>query len=702
MSKRHVKPLSVLRDEVQQYYFKTCEDYYGSKQSENKVTLLENSEKVMKIFQENESHLTKFPKFQNDPYPEIESLYVSKGRCSTGSGSPKSPKEKKPTAKIDLNIQDSLSASHRKKRYEKRQAASVPIQNQIPRYAFWTPIIRSSKTEDDPVLRHLYYFGEDSEDDGDIDYSDVYEDSIVGRNSIDPEGEQIAMRTLHHIFNQNNVSVGLVEKSLVKIDPKQSEVITTSSRMGRSSVTANRAIEIDDHDVEIVEVVANALAKILKGKEITMLLHKYLEYARKFEPPSSATESTSTPDDSSDMDIESPKSESNVNLMMHSYSSLWCRRCYVYDCKLHGTDFRPSENRKRPRPPNDKNKPCGVDCYMHLKREARSPYDKWNDVEIALFRKAALLIGSKNYCQIADIIPSKNCKQVYRRSRALGEVEKEQEVEIGSSSDEAKKKSRKIMTKIVIDAENHSEYHPCDHPGRPCDFNCPCKKGNVPCEKYCHCDLDCPRRFPGCNCYGFGKTCSNRGCICFTNYRECDPDLCGCTASECNTSHSVSETDMGRSLCKNVAIQRRQAKHTIVGISTVAGWGLFVREHVKKNEYLGEYIGEVISQTEADRRGKIYDKRRTSFLFNLNKEFVVDATRKGNKFRFINHSQDPNAYCRVTLVKGEHRIGIYALCDLEPGSELFFDYRYDGEALKFVPNERELAASPVKSISNGK
>lgn len=82
------------------------------------------------------------------------------------------------------------------------------------------------------------------------------------------------MRTLHRIFNQNNVSVGLVEKSLVKIDSKQSKEITTSSRMGRSSVTANRAIEIDDHDVEIVEVVVNALAKILKGKEITMLLHK--------------------------------------------------------------------------------------------------------------------------------------------------------------------------------------------------------------------------------------------------------------------------------------------------------------------------------------------------------------------------------------------------------------------------------------------
>lgn len=44
---------------------------------------------------------------------------------------------------------------------------------------------------------------------------------------------------------------------------------------------------------------------------------------------------------------------------------------------------------------------------------------------------------------------------------------------------------------------------------------------------------------------------------------------------------------------------------------------------VNKNDYLGEYTGELISHREADKRGKIYDRANSSFLFDLNDQASV-------------------------------------------------------------------------------
>ena len=391
--------------------------------------------------------------------------------------------------------------------------------------------------------------------------------------------------------------------------------------------------------------------------------------------------------------------------ILHSFRTLFCRRCYRYDCSLHPpVIMNPRRQRKssdlfdiqycqscdKKRIENKKD----WETTRSSSRLSSNGNDSgnWTGAEKSLCRVLAT-IYPMNYCLISEILETKDCAQVQsfiksekEQMKQKGQTE-QSDTEADAHSLQTKKKKRrkwsthlrKFQMKREEDSHNLRNYLPCDHPGKPCDSECPCVLSRNFCEKFCNCGPECVHRFPGCRCKA---QCNTKQCPCYLAVRECDPDLC----TQCGSDQS----DLKNVNCRNVSIQRGLKKHLLLAPSDVAGWGIFLKDSVAKNEFISEYCGEIISQDEADRRGKVYDKYACSFLFNLNADYVVDATRKGNKIRFANHSINPNCQAKVMMVNGDHRIGIFAKRPIHAGEELFFDYRYGPtEQLKFVGIERE-------------
>jgi SET domain-containing protein len=108
--------------------------------------------------------------------------------------------------------------------------------------------------------------------------------------------------------------------------------------------------------------------------------------------------------------------------------------------------------------------------------------------------------------------------------------------------------------------------------------------------------------------------------------------------------------------------------------SSIQGRGAFATRRIRAGQRLIEYTGDRISPDEGDRR---YEEdgmqRHHTFLFTLDDDTVIDGGRGGNESRYINHSCDPN--CEAVIEDG--RIFIYAKRNIQPGSELTYDYQYE-------------------------
>jgi len=117
--------------------------------------------------------------------------------------------------------------------------------------------------------------------------------------------------------------------------------------------------------------------------------------------------------------------------------------------------------------------------------------------------------------------------------------------------------------------------------------------------------------------------------------------------------------------------KQRPVRRVSVRRSVIQGRGVFALRPIRSGSRVIEYIGERISHREADRRHTSEDGWSPhTMLFVVDGKTVIDATRRGNSARWINHSCRPN--CEA--VDDEGRIYIDAIRDIRSGEELTYDY----------------------------
>lgn len=109
------------------------------------------------------------------------------------------------------------------------------------------------------------------------------------------------------------------------------------------------------------------------------------------------------------------------------------------------------------------------------------------------------------------------------------------------------------------------------------------------------------------------------------------------------------------------------------------GYGLRADTDLNAHDFIFEYIGDVINETNFRRRMVSYDEEgiKHFYFMSLGKDIFVDATKRGNLGRFCNHSCNPNCYVDKWVVGDKLRMGIFTERSVKAGEELVFNYNVD-------------------------
>lgn len=109
------------------------------------------------------------------------------------------------------------------------------------------------------------------------------------------------------------------------------------------------------------------------------------------------------------------------------------------------------------------------------------------------------------------------------------------------------------------------------------------------------------------------------------------------------------------------------------------GLGLLAKEPISKGAPVIEYVGELLTRSQAESREHWYKEQGRSMSYALFTELhgnVIDATLYGNAARFMNASCEPNLRQAKLVHERQNlpRVIFHAARDIEAGEELTWKY----------------------------
>ncbi|XP_013038248.3 histone-lysine N-methyltransferase EHMT1 isoform X2 [Anser cygnoides] len=223
--------------------------------------------------------------------------------------------------------------------------------------------------------------------------------------------------------------------------------------------------------------------------------------------------------------------------------------------------------------------------------------------------------------------------------------------------------------RILIPCVNSVDSEPCPSNYKYVSQNCVTSPmdidRNITHLQYCVCIDDCSSS--NCMCGQLSMRCwYDKDGRLLPEFNMAEPPL----IFECNHACSCWRT------CRNRVVQNGLRTRLQLYRTQKMGWGVRTMQDIPLGTFVCEYVGELISDSEADVR------EEDSYLFDLdNKDgevYCIDARFYGNISRFINHLCEPNLIpVRVFMSHQDlrfPRIAFFSTRHIEAGEEIGFDY----------------------------